>query len=563
MTGTLLVWIIAFAVFVIVAIWILNGLYIRCAPDRAMVRTGWGGMKVALDGGLFILPFAHRLTHINLGLTRIRLVASDSLALVTLDKMRINVEVEFFFRVGPDKSSVSMAASSLGDLTNHYEDLASFFESEFLGALRSAAVRQEMEALHEDRVGFSESVHSLIKPVLERHGLVLESVAIRDLTQTGLEHFDPSNRFDAEGLTHLIKTVEQRRELRNQIEQKTAVSIREANLAAERETLALDRESQLARLQQEREIETKRAEQSAAIARKRAEREADAEVARIEAGQATNQREIAAREEVERERLMSERELDKNRILREQELRRLEIEREKFVDLAKIEKVLAVLEKSLEQADAQIGAEEKLTAASRSEEAVAMAREVGAAERESAVSRLVSERDATAEQVRSAVLIEAERLRNEAENVLTSDARSNRLRMKLIDHLEGIIRESVKPLEKIDGIKMVHLGGSGGGGHRTPTDEVIDSALRYRVQAPMIDELMKEMGIEGSNISKMGDVFRSAKDAHNLSELTKDSGSSDDSGDGPSSSSADNSDETSGEGSSGSSDNDSGVRGND
>ena len=35
-------------------------------------------------------------------------------------------------------------------------------------------------------------------------------------------------------------------------------------------------------------------------------------------------------------------------------------------------------------------------------------------------------------------------------------------------------------------------------GHRNVTDEVIDSALRYRVQAPMIDSLMKEIGIEGS-----------------------------------------------------------------
>ena len=29
------------------------------------------------------------------------------------------------------------------------------------------------------------------------------------------------------------------------------------------------------------------------------------------------------------------------------------------------------------------------------------------------------------------------------------------------------------------------------------TDEVIDSALRYRVQGPMIDSLMQEIGIEG------------------------------------------------------------------
>ena len=49
-------------------------------------------------------------------------------------------------------------------------------------------------------------------------------------------------------------------------------------------------------------------------------------------------------------------------------------------------------------------------------------------------------------------------------------------------------------------------------GNRNVTDEVIDSALRYRVQAPMIDNLMKEIGIEGGSLGRMTDVLRDAKD---------------------------------------------------
>ena len=73
--------------------------------------------------------------------------------------------------------------------------------------------------------------------------------------------------------------------------------------------------------------------------------------------------------------------------------------------------------------------------------------------------------------------------------------------------MEGIIRESVKPMEKIDGIKILHVDGMNGGpgGNRNVTDEVIDSALRYRVQAPMIDNLMKEIGIEGGSLGRMTD----------------------------------------------------------
>ena len=91
--------------------------------------------------------------------------------------------------------------------------------------------------------------------------------------------------------------------------------------------------------------------------------------------------------------------------------------------------------------------------------------------------------------------------------MLSEDARAGRLRAKLLDHLEGIVRESVRPLESIDGIKILHVDGLGGGsgGCRNVTDEVIDSALRYRVQAPMIDSPMQEIGIEGGSLGRMTD----------------------------------------------------------
>ena len=52
------------------------------------------------------------------------------------------------------------------------------------------------------------------------------------------------------------------------------------------------------------------------------------------------------------------------------------------------------------------------------------------------------------------------------------------------------------------------------------TDEVIDSALRYRVQAPMVDSILSEIGIEGGNLSKMGGLIREARD---LESIRKDS----------------------------------------
>ena len=109
---------------------------------------------------------------------------------------------------------------------------------------------------------------------------------------------------------------------------------------------------------------------------------------------------------------------------------------------------------------------------------------------------------------------------NEAENMLSGAARLSRFRGKLLDKIEGIVRESVRPMEKIEAIKILHIDGANGGGgqgNRNVTDEVIDSALRYRVQAPLIDSLMKEIGIEGGGLGRMTEVLRDAKDIASLS----------------------------------------------
>lgn len=519
MSNTAISWIIGLIVVAIIAIWLLNWLYLRGASDRAFVRTGLGGRKVALDGGMIVLPIVHQVTPVHLGMSRVSLSQKAEDGLITKDRMRVDVDAEIFLQVAATSQGVARAASSLGALTNRPDDLAAFFESAFLGALRAAAAEHTLTDLHENRAGFVKRVESAIAPVLEKNGLELDSVAIRNMDQTALEHFNPANRFDAEGLTQLIETVEERRQMRNEIEQKSAVSIRAANLSAEKETLALDRESQLAKLQQEREIETHRATLASEIAREQAKSKAEAETTRIETTQTTNQREIAANEEVERARLASERALDESRILREQEMRRLEIEREKFIDLAKLEKGIAVLAKSVEEADARVKAEKPLTAAAKADEAVATTRDLGAAERAAAVSAIDTKRDTDSDKLKAIVVAEAERLRNEAENLLTEDARAGRLKSQLIAKLESVIAETVKPVSQIDGIKMVHMsGGSAAAGERSPTDEVIDSALRYRVQAPMIDELMKEIGVDGANVSKMGDVFKAAKDVQSLAK---------------------------------------------
>jgi uncharacterized membrane protein YqiK len=60
-----------------------------------------------------------------------------------------------------------------------------------------------------------------------------------------------------------------------------------------------------------------------------------------------------------------------------------------------------------------------------------------------------------------------------------------------------ILRESVKPMEKIDSIKIVQADGLWGEkGVASGADGIFDSALRFKARAPFIDSLLRELGLE-------------------------------------------------------------------
>jgi uncharacterized membrane protein YqiK len=111
--------------------------------------------------------------------------------------------------------------------------------------------------------------------------------------------------------------------------------------------------------------------------------------------------------------------------------------------------------------------------------------------------------------VRSEIEAEATRLMNEAQNVLTPEARASALRLRLVEKAEAIIREAVKPMERIEGIKILHVDGlAGGSSHGDSSnggfaDSVVNSALRFRAQAPIVDQLLREIGLESGDIQRL------------------------------------------------------------
>jgi uncharacterized membrane protein YqiK len=346
-----------------------------------------------------------------------------------------------------------------------------------------------------------------------------------------MSYFNPSNAFDAEGLTRLTEIIEIRKKIRNDIEQDTQIQIRNKNLETEKLRLALERDEQYARLGQQLEIETRKAEQAAEVARRRAEQSQNAD-----------QAEIVARQKVEIARIVSEREIEEERVDRERSLREREIEKEKLVRLAEYARDVETSVGSKQSAEAKAVAESARAELVAAEERVVTAREQEAAQRRKAVELVEAAREAERKALALRIIAEAEkaaaadraeaikieavgkeinyrvdaegtRIINEARNLLTSEQIKVEISKYLIDHLPEIISESAKPLEKIESIKIVQADGLWGPEGGTPGGgNIFDNALRFKAKVPFVDSLLRDLGLDGISVSGV------------LSDLTGDKG---------------------------------------
>jgi uncharacterized membrane protein YqiK len=230
--GSFILGLIVVAIVVAIVVWLLHWLYLRSSKERSFVRTGLGGQKVVLDGGAFVLPIVHDVIPVNMNTLRLEVTRGRDKALITRDRMRVDLMAEFYVRVAARPEAVAAAAQTLGLRTMEPEQLKELVEGKFVDALRTAAAEMTMEELHEKRGAYVRKVRETVAEDLTKNGLELESVSLTQLDQTGMEFFNPSNAFDAEGLTRLTETIEQRKKQRNDVEQDTLIAIRNKNLEA-------------------------------------------------------------------------------------------------------------------------------------------------------------------------------------------------------------------------------------------------------------------------------------------------------------------------------------------
>ncbi len=538
------------ALAAVVVLWLLFWwLYRRATKELSFVRTGFGGQKVVMNGGALVLPVLHDIIQVNMNALRIDVARAARNALITRDRLRVDVSADFLVRVGAGRDAIATAAQSLGTKTLRVELLKELIEGRLTDALRSVAAEMTMEELHEKRIEFVRRVRDTLADDLASVGLELQSVSLTSLDQTDREHFNPQNAFDAEGLTRLTQAIESRRRQRNEIEQDTEVEIQKRNLKAEEEKLEIARDEEFARLEQERAVATRRAEQRSEVAAREAEKERETEEARIASAKAIDLAKVA-----------SDQEIEARRIAAEQEVRERDILRDIAVELARHNRSIEIDNKAQEQSRVRTEAETARAEAERAAEAVETVREVERAERRKRIELIEAQREAekdsigtvaaaaakraaagelaeadrlqtasesrriraiaeaeaegeklhaAAAELRSTIEAAARRAMNDADSSLSPELMDLKLRLAIVEHLQGMIAESVKPLERIDGIKIVHVdglapqgGGGDGGGAASEaglSDQIVSSALRYRAHAPVLDQLLKDAGFSSGD----------------------------------------------------------------
>jgi len=334
--------------------------------------------------------------------------------------------------------------------------------------------------------------------------------------------------------TRLIEEIEKRRKEQNELEKNAAFEIRQKDLDTEVKILNLDKESEYARLEKQRQVDIKRAQEKASIIKEQSERQKDAEEAQI-----------ISEQEIKNAKIAQQRNIDSHRIESEREVRLLDIEKAKRLSIEEHQKNLEVINKSKQVLKSKAEEEATRARAIEAEEKANSARYVEKAQGIkkvdviTAASKAEQDRFATmAAKLRYEIDAAGKEALNAAENLRSDASRRSALRLKLAEKIEGIIRESVKPMANIGDIKIVDVnglpgfsgasgsgGGSGeslaaGGSGRSGNlaDNVVSSALRYRAHQPFLDSLLKEIGMAPGEISNirniLGDYENPKKDYH-------------------------------------------------
>lgn len=503
-------WLILIAVVAAMLIALAAWFYERATNEISLVRTGVGGRKVVIDGGTLAIPYFHEVSRVNMQTIRMAVSRSGDDALITLDRMRIDVGAEFYASVVPEGSAIVRAAQTLGRRTFQPDQLGNLLDGMMVDALRSVAARMTMDELHENRAEFVRSVREELVEVLARYGLQLDRVSLTSLDQTPFSALDENNAFNAVGMRKLAEVIAKSKKERAEIEGESQVSVRRAEVEANRRKLEIDLEQRRAEIAQTQEIEMLLATQLTEVARRKAEAERVAAEARIE----------------------MERAIQTASLTREQAIREAEIAQARALEIAEQERAIHIAAKSQEESRALAEATEAKAQMVKAEEELSTLRQITDAERRKQLAMLAAVQEAEAQATRVRIISESDKIaakarglirreeaetlrvvkqaeadgeaaRIAAENQRSPELVTMELEKARLAAMPGIVAELVKPAEKIKGISINNINGlsRGGEGHASPVNQTVDAILDLAVSVPAMKKLGEAVGLNLEGIA--------------------------------------------------------------
>jgi uncharacterized membrane protein YqiK len=496
----------------------------RPSPSEAIIRIGRATTDVFIGRATWIVPVLHRAATMSLSTIGLTIRRAGHEALVTKDYISTNLSAEFYIRVEPAEDDVKKAARTIGIDEGHASAEAirqksqELLEPKLVGALRAVAAQSDFLALHMNREHFAQEVSKALREDLGRNGFTLESVTITELAQTPLAEMRADDIFGASGRETVTNTV---------VEKNIAVK-RKVQEEAER-TAEIAREQEINVATQNRIMrEGKAKEEEAAVKAEIAQQEA------IEARDLQRQAAIA---------------VEKTR--KEKTEQAAEVEKQRTIEAARVDKEITLTLKAKEsaEADAKRAAAQALKA--QAEQQVVTVGQVAEAEREKQVAIVAAQKAAEQERIRAEVeaykkKVEAEvtaqavKIRAQAdadaaekqaqsitrlaeanreaglkeaevqrERLAAANSKSRELllqetALRFLEVAPAVVRELVKPAERIGEIKVLQLGGSANGTAPGQTQQpflggalgpMMQTILQTSVMMPAIKELLRTVDL--------------------------------------------------------------------
>lgn len=455
---TIVVPVVLIVLAVLILGFAISRMYQRSTRETSLVKTGFGGRRVIVDGGTIVLPVLNEITRINMKTTRLMVTRKGEDALITKDRMRVDVGAEFYVTVSATEEGIARAAQTLGARTFNENALREMIEGKLVDSLRSVAAKMTIDELHENRSEFVQEVQKTVLEDLRKNGLELETVSLTNLDQTPLDGLDENNVFNAQGMQLQAQRIAESRKKRAEIEAEAEVAVARSKQEAEVKTYEIQHSQEQARVEQRVKMEELSSREASEKSRKHEEALQAAEAAQIERKKAI---EIA-----EQDRQIAIAEKSKAESQARAEADRARAEAIKATESIETEKTVAVAERK-----------KRITILEAEEEAEKMATSIrvsAKAERDAADDRAAAMRELAqaeadqitikAEALKEEKLADAEgtRAQIEAENTISAEIIDFRLAKARLDALPAIIAEMVKPAEKIGSITVHKVDGFGG-----------------------------------------------------------------------------------------------------